>query len=165
MMVTARDLMETEVLTVSPDLALSDLEEVLLRKRVQGAPVVEDGRLVGIISRSDVVRQLKLEEERIAESAFYFEPFDADRRDADEDRRVMQAAAGRLATLRVRDMMVPDIETIGPEVSVEDVARRMLDRRIHRLLVTEGDTLLGLVSSLDLVELIASGRARFEEKT
>ena len=54
---TVRDIMTTEVFTVSPGLSLVDLELELGAQRVSGAPVVEHGKLVGIVSRSDIDRR------------------------------------------------------------------------------------------------------------
>jgi len=156
---TARDLMQTRIVTVTPSQPLPELLAVLLRHRIHGAPVVEDGRLVGIISRSDVVRQLKLEEERIADSAFYFEPFDADEHRTQDQARALEAVASRVAKLRVRDVMIRDLITIDLDAKVEAIARVMQERRVHRILVTEGEQLRGIISSLDLVGLLADGRA------
>jgi CBS domain-containing protein len=114
---------------------------------------------VGIVSRSDVVRQLKVEEGRIAASAFYFESFDADEHRAEDYARVLEAAAGRVAKLHVRDVMIQDLITVTPEVTLQQMAQAMLERRVHRLLVTEGEELRGIVSSLDLVALFADGSA------
>ena len=58
----ARDLMSGPPRTVRPDTSLADLERALLDAGVGGFPVVEDGRLVGVVSRSDVVRQLSVEQ-------------------------------------------------------------------------------------------------------
>jgi CBS domain-containing protein len=161
---TARDLMESEIVTISPSQSLPQLESLLLRHRILGVPVVEKGRLVGIVSRSDVVRQLKLEEERIAASGFYFEPFDADQRDAEDLSRALEAAASRVARLQVRDVMIRDLITVPPDASIEEVARIMVERRVHRVLVTEGEQLRGLISSLDLVALLAAGRATPDDR-
>jgi len=160
MAVTARDVMQTDLVTVRSSLLFTELDDVLLRHRIHGAPVVDDGKLVGIVSRSDMVRQVNVEEERIAASAFYFEPADADdHREADRV-DVIQAAASRVAKLHVRDAMIVDLISVAPEEDLQQVARKMLERRVHRILVTEGDALLGMVSSLDLVRLIAEGRAQ-----
>jgi CBS domain-containing protein len=159
MSATARDVMQTGVVTVGAGRPLAELQEVLLRHKIHGAAVVEGGKLVGIVSRSDVVRQLKLEEERIAASAFYLEAFDADEQRSDDYARVLEAAASRVAKLCVRDLMVPDLITLPPDASIQQVAAVMLERRIHRVLVTEGDELRGIISSLDLVRLFADGRA------
>lgn len=159
MVSTARDIMQTEIVTVAPSRPLAELGEILLRHRIHGVPVVEEGRLVGIVSRSDVVRQLKVEEGRIAASAFYFESFDADEHRAEDYARVLEAAAGRVAKLHVRDVMIQDLITVTPEVTLQQMAQVMLERRVHRLLVTEGEELRGIVSSLDLVALFADGSA------
>jgi CBS domain-containing protein len=151
--------MHSDVVTVRADRPLAELQEILLRHRIHGAPVLSEGRLVGIVSRSDVVRQLKLEEERIAESAFYLEPFDADATSADDHARVFEAAAHRIAKLCVRDVMIADLVTVAPEASLAEIAGCMVKRRIHRVLVAEGDELRGIVTTLDLVGLFADGSA------
>lgn len=54
----ARDVMTRRVLTVAPDTSLSEVAEILDTHRVRRVPVLEGGRLVGIISRTDLVRKL-----------------------------------------------------------------------------------------------------------
>jgi CBS domain-containing protein len=54
----ARDVMTRHVLTVAPDTSLAEVADVLDTQRVRRLPVLKDGRLVGIISRSDLVRKL-----------------------------------------------------------------------------------------------------------
>jgi CBS domain-containing protein len=53
-----RDIMTRDVATVSPDAPLAEVATLLERRRIRRVPVVEDGRLVGIVSRSDLVRAL-----------------------------------------------------------------------------------------------------------
>jgi CBS domain-containing protein len=53
-----RDVMTEKVVTVGPDEELEDLAEVMVKKRVNPVPVVEDDRLVGIVSRSDIIRMM-----------------------------------------------------------------------------------------------------------
>jgi CBS domain-containing protein len=50
--------MTEKVVTVGPDEELEDLAEVMVKKRVNPVPVVEDDRLVGIVSRSDIIRMM-----------------------------------------------------------------------------------------------------------
>jgi CBS domain-containing protein len=52
------DVMSEDVLTIGPEAELEDLADLLLRHRVSPVPVVEGGRLVGIVSRADVLRAL-----------------------------------------------------------------------------------------------------------
>lgn len=156
---SAAEVMRCDVVTVRPDLSLRELETVLLRERIQGAPVVEGGRVVGVVSRSDVVRQLKLEEERITAASYYLEPFDAEHRAAAEDDRILEGVGARVAKLRVRDVMIEDVVSVAPDATLGEVARCMLERPVHRVFVLEGEELRGVISSLDLVRQLAEGTA------
>jgi CBS domain-containing protein len=53
-----RDVMTDKVVSVGPDDELEDLAEVMVKKRVNPVPVVEGDRLVGIVSRSDIIRMM-----------------------------------------------------------------------------------------------------------
>ena len=65
---SARDVMTENVVTVGPDQPLEDVAEILVRKRVNPLPVVEEGKLVGIVSRADVISMMarRLEEDEPA---------------------------------------------------------------------------------------------------
>jgi CBS domain-containing protein len=150
----ARDVMQANVLAVPPELTLAALEDFLLSKRISGAPVVEDGKVIGIVSRSDVVRCLSLERSLsglIADGlASPEEPASSARLPTDVEER--------LTAHTVRDAMVVDPVVVPPDAPIADVARLLHERHIHRVLVTEGATLRGVISTLDLVRLIAAGR-------
>ena len=150
----ARDVMQANVLSVPPELTLAALEDFLLAKRISGAPVVEEDRVIGIVSRSDVVRCLSLERSLsgvIADGlASPEEPASSVRLPTDLEEQ--------LSAHTVRDAMVVDPVVVPPDAPIADVARLMHERHIHRVLVTEGATLRGVISTLDLVRLIAAGR-------
>lgn len=57
----AEDVMTREVHSVGPDTEVEDLVDLMVKRRVNPVPVVEDGRLVGIVSRSDLVRMMATE--------------------------------------------------------------------------------------------------------
>jgi CBS domain-containing protein len=44
---------------------------------------------------------------------------------------------------------------IGPDATIREVAARMLEQRVHRLLVLEGETLLGVLTSFDVMRVLA----------
>jgi CBS domain-containing protein len=152
MMSTARDLMTADVRSVRPDMTLADLERALLEARVGGFPVVSDGRLVGVISRSDIVRQLAVEQS-VAELASGYQ------REGEGTAGVEPVGAEvgrRMEGRRIEDMMIRKWIGVRPDVSLRDVAKCMVEDRIHRLLVVEDeDRLLGIITSTDLVRLIA----------
>jgi CBS domain-containing protein len=147
-----RDAMQTKVVTVHGDLPLHDLERVLLRSGVTSAPVVShEGALEGVVSRSDVVRQLSLEQSlaELGTDAFRDQ---ASEDWAEESLEAIAAALGqRLAHLTAADLMIRDVITATPDESLIQAARRLLEHRIHRLPVLDGGRLVGILGSLDFV--------------
>lgn len=161
MVILARDIMERDVRTVDPGMSLATLEDTLLTHRISGAPVLDHGELVGIVSRSDIVRTLSLDRSLTGVvSDFYRQIVDVSGEPAAAEWKRRQGVEQHLAERHVRDAMTPELITIAPDATVHEVAGLMVDRHIHRLLVTTGKQLQGLISSTDLVQLIADGRLR-----
>jgi CBS domain-containing protein len=153
-----RDLMTADVRTVSPNMRLTDLERLLIRERLSGAPVVKDGRLVGVVSRSDVVRQLVVERtsaEYVADArssglaSWHHLP------DGEMTARISDAVGEHLEHVQVEDIMVTDVITVAPDADLRDAARLMIDHHVHRVLVVEDSRVRGILSTTDLVRLVA----------
>jgi CBS domain-containing protein len=156
-----RDVMQTDVYTVTARISLPELEHAFLKERVGAVPVVSrDGALEGLVSRSDVVRQLSLEQS-LAEAAQ-----DAFREQSDEgwaeaSMQAIGAAVGRrITSLCAGDIMIREVFTAQPDEPLERAADRLIEHRIHRLPVLENDRLVGMLSSLDFVALFASATGR-----
>jgi CBS domain-containing protein len=154
---TARDVMKSEVKTVSPDVPLAELEKLFVENRVTGFPVVENGRLVGVVSRSDIVRKI-VAENSYAEylSDFYRDIGSFDEPAPADSRSELGSQVGsRLGTSSVRDVMSQEPVTVEADAPVARVARLLIERRIHRVpVVSSGGQLEGIISSLDLVRLL-----------
>jgi CBS domain-containing protein len=58
----------------------------------------------------------------------------------------------------VRDLMTPRPLTIAPDADVREAARQMLYADVHRLFVTEGERLVGVISTTDIMHAVATGR-------
>ncbi len=160
---TAADVMQTEVRSVAPKVPVVDLEKLLIGERLGGVPVVEDERLVGIVSRSDIVRHLSHSHaSQSIDTEYWWElggATGATRATGGEPSAGRRLVDQALADLTVADLMVTDVLSVAPDAPVSEVARLMDSRHVHRLLVVEGDALRGLVTSLDLARLLADGRA------
>ena len=154
---TARDVMTREVFTVSPDLPLLELERELATRRIGGAPVVEAGKLVGVVSRSDVDRLIAEGEEPPGgdETYFWAPDLPAAARESITHQDRARVALERFPEHRVRDVMTSRVISVEPDAVLRDVAHTMVDRHIHRLLVVERGALVGLVSTFDLVREMA----------
>ena len=156
-----REVMQRNVQTVSPHVSLPELEDAFLGQGVSGFPVVDKGELVGIVSRSDIVRQLFLEH-HTAESTsdFYFDGDGFHEERLVTFKQIADRVGERIEQLTVQDVMNRALVTVSPDNPLRHAADMLVKHRIHRLLVTEDNRLVGLVSSLDLVRLIANGRIR-----
>ncbi|MBI4292579.1 MAG: CBS domain-containing protein [Betaproteobacteria bacterium] len=72
--------------------------------------------------------------------------------------KAIDANKGSIHGLMVRDLMVRDPQTVGPDVDVDDLRRVMLDSHVRYIPVTDGDKLLGVLSFHDVA------KARLEEQ-
>ena len=156
-----KQFMKRSVRTVPSDLTLPELEKAFVKESVSGFPVVDDGELVGVVSRSDVVRQL-FWEHRAAEttSDFYFDADGFHEVPLVTFEQIADRVGERIEQLRVKDVMSCNLVKVSPEQPLRMVAQALTDNHIHRVLVTENDQLVGLVTTLDLARLIANGRVK-----
>ena len=157
--ITAENLMTKNVITLTPEMTLSEMDTVLVKRGISGAPVVERSRLVGVASQADVIRTLWEGQHEVAQHAGYYSspypvPISALEFIAKDSGRM----GDRLIEQKVRDIMTADPLVVHPEDPIEEVAERMVRDQIHRLPVTDKPSgeLIGIISSLDLVKAITT---------
>ena len=151
------ELMATDAVTTTPHATLKEVDELFNLNSISGAPVVDDGVLVGVISQSDVIRVLYDEQISASEVSQYFmSPFPISMPAVSALNLERAKIADRMVNTKVQDVMTPIPVTVAPDHNVRDAAQRMIDARVHRVLVTQNDELVGILSSLDLVGLVAS---------
>ena len=147
-MLTVKDIMTRDVITVSTETEIIQAARLLLEKRINGVPVVdEDGKVVGILCQSDLVAQQK----RIPIPSLFtlldgFMPLRSIKR---LDREVEKIAA-----IKVAHAMTPDPVTVSPDTSIEDVAALMVDKNLHTLPVVEKGNLVGIVGKEDVLRTL-----------
>jgi acetoin utilization protein AcuB len=126
-----QDIMQRDVLAVSPETTVRQLMGLLQRRGIRHLPVADQGSLVGIIS------------------------------DRDLKGAIASAAAGettanplsRLDHLAAADIMTRAVVTIAPMFPVEEAARLMVTKKISALPVTEGGRIVGIVTDTDVLHL------------
>lgn len=149
---TARDVMQKDVITISPETSLGDAQRLFVEESIGGCPVVDDRNVVvGVISSSDLLRAVNDERDTaVAETRYYRD----DIAFSSPDWSDLEDFQDRLAELQVSDAMTPGSLLVDIDASIPEVARTFRQHRVHRVLVVEGDALAGIISTLDLVELL-----------
>lgn len=152
---TARDVMNAEILTVAEDMTVHELATYLTDHEISGAPVEDaDGRLVGVVSTTDLARTA-FESGSVDQGAEH--PFYRSWAEAGLDREDMEDLHVEEEGLAVREIMTPTVFAVDARAPVSHVARAMLDGHLHRLLVIEDRRVVGIISTSDILELLAEG--------
>ena len=148
--IVASDLMTPEVLAVSAELSVAELAAFLVDNEISGAIVNDsEGHPVGVVSLTDIAAvtadhgDLPVDPEI---SGFYQR-----RPDPSLDLEGVDAAVDGL---RVADIMTPQVYSVDVDATVSEIARTLLDDHLHRLLVVDGEELVGIVSASDLLGLL-----------
>jgi CBS domain-containing protein len=143
--------MTSDVVSVQSGTSLRELERIFLEKGISGAPVVDEaGNLVGVISQTDLVY-------------YHLTRGDSRSRDSDFYRMAELEATFAGSGFQVEDydigwvheMMTPVVHTAGPDTPVSELAQLMILARIHRVIITERQKVVGLVSAMDLMSVLA----------
>jgi len=130
------DWMSSPVTTVSVDTTLPEVDRILVERGVSCAPVVDaNGRAVGVISRTDLLRL----------------------------GRVLARDFGSPATLelparRAGDEMHVNIVTVDPREPLTFAARRMVNGGFHRVFASDGDHIVGVVGTQNILAALAQSR-------
>jgi CBS domain-containing protein len=148
----ARDIMNPNVVTITDTMDLREAARIFVEEGISGAPVVDElGTLVGVISQSDLVEyDLATERELTVEAPFYRRPYD----DALSPQRGFQVK--EVPTDTVKDVMTPFLMTVTEDVPIQEVASRMTQCGIHRLIVVDDEQQIrGIVTSMDVLRWVA----------
>ena len=147
-MITAKDIMTTDVITISPEAEIAQAAKLLLENRINGVPVVnEAGELVGILCQSDLIIQQK----NIPLPSLFtfldgFIPLTSSKK-LDEE-------VEKIAATKVEDAMTANPVTVTPDTGIEEVAGFMVEKGYHTLPVVDAGKLVGIVGKEDVLRTL-----------
>ena len=152
--ITVSDVMRSEVLAAEADWSLDKLAEFLVDHSISGAPVTSaDGELVGVVSMTDIVRQNSMADSvPDTDTTHDVYLYELERHMSREEIKVFHTEYE--SPVRVRDIMTPMIFRVSEDTRIQDVAETMLKGRIHRVFVTRGDKLTGIITALDMLQIV-----------
>jgi CBS domain-containing protein len=157
MAMLVKDVMNAHPITVQADDSVSEAARRLRENKISGMPVLEGERLVGIVSESDLLKLLAVEEE---EGSLWlpspFEIFEVPFRDLVKWER-MRSKAEDISTKKVREVMSRSLHEVSSDETVEEAAAIMTRHRINRLPVIDGGRLVGILTRGDIISGLGKG--------
>ena len=146
-MLTAKEIMTKEVITVPSDMEIVNAAKILLEEGINGIPVVDEGKLVGIICQSDLVaQQTKLPIPSIFTLLDGFIPLSSTKH--------FEKAVKKIAATTVADAMTPNPITVHPDTNIEELASIILDKKFHTIPVVDEGELVGIVGKEDILKTL-----------
>ncbi len=126
------DIMTKKIVTIPFNSSLSDAERVMRKHHIRHLPVVKQGKLVGIVSLTDILRLSFGDNFRI------------------DDEEVVDIAVYNLLTLE--SVMINRPVTLRVSQSVYDAAITLADKEFHALPIVDGEKVVGIITTTDLVK-------------
>lgn len=149
-MTLAKDIMETAVITVSPETSIKELAEVLTRNKISGVPVVNSsGNLLGIVTEGDLLHK------EISPSApVSFAPVFGGLASL-KDFQKYQEDVKKLSAMTAEEIMTSKLYTVEANADIKEISQIMMNNNVNRVPVVEDGKLLGIVSRSDVIKTLA----------
>ncbi len=152
-----KDVMNKDVITCGPDDTLNRLAQLFREKHISGMPVVEKGKVVGIVSETDLLRLFKNPE--FSGDLWLPSPLEIIEIPIrnlvrfEEIKKVLEDMKSK----PVKDIMKKTVRSVSPEDSLEEASDRMVRYKVNRLPVTDNGRLVGIVARSDIIRGLSTG--------
>lgn len=145
----AKDIMEQNVYSVTKDVKVDKVIEILLKNKISGVPVVDrDNKVIGVVTEADLIEKEK--EPRLPSyievlgSIIYIEGV-----------KKYEDELKKMVATNVEEIMTTDVLTVHQEAEVEDIAKIMVEQKVNRVpVVDDKGSLVGIISRNDMIKLL-----------
>ena len=151
-MLTAKDIMTNNVITVRKDTLVNDLAEVLWKNKISGAPVLdEDGNVVSVVTESDLIDQNKKVHIptmiSILDSVIFL-----------ESSKKTEKEIKKMAGNTVQDICAMELVSVSEDTALDEIATIMAEKKVHTLPVMRDKKLVGVIGKSDIIRAMANKR-------
>ena len=126
------EIMTGSPVTLKPEDTLDLANNVISLGRIRHIPVVEDGRLIGLLSERDLIGAATIEIFGLKE----------------------KRKSALLKTVLIKDVMKKRVISVKPDTPIKDAAHLMADKKIGCVPVVESGTLVGLLTTTDILRYV-----------
>ena len=151
-MLTARDIMTKDPITIGPETSISDAVKILLDKRFNGLPVIDgNGALLGVLCQSDLVAQQKsFEIPSVFSILDGFIPIGWKQAEKDFE---------KITALTAQQAMTKNPVTVAPDTPLDKLASMMVKAKYYSLPVLENGKVVGIIGKEDILRTVV-GQAK-----
>jgi len=153
-MLKVRQVMSTPVITIGPDTLVKDASTLLALKNISGVPVVDGQRIVGMFSEADVLRSIKTTKKDLRLIYPSISSLGIAFQEEVTQREIIEAY-NEVGTRPVKEVMTKDVDTVGPDMTVNDVIAKMVQKGTITIPVVEKGAIVGIVTRGDVIRGLA----------
>ena len=148
-MITAKEIMTREVITVSQNTPIKDLADLFIKHKVNGFPVLdENGELTGIVTEKNLIEQNKnLHIPTVIalfDAVIYL-----------ESEKKFEEEMKRFNATQVKDICSDNVITVSANTDFNEIASLMAEKGVHSIPVVDGKKILGIIGKLDIIKGLA----------
>jgi len=153
-MLKVKQIMSRRVITVTPDTLVKDASALLVLKNISGVPVVDGQRIVGMFSEADVLRSLKTTKMDLKLIYPSISPLGIAFQEEVTQREIIDAY-NEIGKKQVKEVMSRDVDTVGPEMALNEVIGKMVQKGVITVPVVDKGTIVGIVTRGDVIRGLA----------
>lgn len=153
-MLKVEEVMTKSVLTVTPETAVKDAAALLAEKNISGLPVLDGNQIVGIFSEADVLRSIKTTKKDMRLIYPSISSLGIAFQEEVTQREILEAYE-EIGKMPVREVMSRTVVTVAPDITLNEVIVKMVQKGINRLPVVEKNVLVGIITRADVIRGLA----------
>lgn len=146
----AKDIMTSEILTVTLQTSVSELAKILTTHNINGVPVVdEEENLIGVVTENDLVYQKKRVHIptiiNVLDSFIYL-----------ESQERMKKEMEKITGVTVESIYSKNVKTVSPDTPLDEIATLMAEKNVHTIPVMNAGKLVGVIGKRDIIRTLIS---------
>jgi CBS domain-containing protein len=149
-----KDYMNKEVVCFKPSDSIFTVAEKFYKNHISGAPVMDDERLVGVISETDIIKFMRISIPEAPEAVAEPHLLTLLLVGLVKGRIALKKSLEKLAEIEVKDLMCENIVHIKSEESIIEAATIMCKNKVNRLPVVDNKKLVGIITRADLIKAL-----------